>query len=173
MDASRALGIATGKISACAQGKASFANGYTWKYKDDTLASTYSTFVPKLCGAKSSGEVYRVLQDGTRDIYRSGKYAQKQLNMRTDIVSAIKKGQKAGGYVWRYVDEEQQSKYPEWKPPLIEYKSKGRVYRIMEDGSRDEYASAGEAERKLKINHVRRAVDKGQKAGGYRWYTLL
>lgn len=171
-DASRELGIATGKISACAQGRAGIANDYFWKYKDEKAASQYSDFIARLGGAKSSGEVYRVLSDGTKDIYRSGKYAQKQLNISSDIVSAIKKGHKAGGYIWRYVDEEQQSKYPEWKPLQRTYHNKGGVYRILEDGTIDEYISAGEAERKLGITHVRRAVKNEWSVGGYHWYAV-
>lgn len=172
MDASRELGISTGKISACAQGKTGYANAYTWKYKDKAMSEKYSYFVRKLCGAKSLGKVYRVLLDGSKDVYRSGNHAGKLLDIVTDIPSAIRKGQKAGGYVWRYLDEEQQSKYPDWKPTERTYLSKGSVYRILSDGTKDKYISAGEAERVLNIKHVRRAIETGGKCGGYQWYAI-
>ncbi|ABT15249.1 homing endonuclease [Paramecium bursaria Chlorella virus NY2A] len=170
-DAGRILNISTGKISACARGNIEFTKGYTWEYKDEEMRSMYPKFIRQQSGAKSSGKVYRILEDGTKDIYNSGNEAEKKLNIKSCIIPAIKRGTKADGYVWRYLDDEQQSKYPDPKPRVI-YPNKGPVYRILEDGTKDEYTSAGEAERKTGIKHVRRAADTGMKAGGYRWYAV-
>lgn len=78
----------------------------------------------------------------------------------------------AGDYMWRYKDDILHAKYPRWVPSKTGSPSHGKVYRFLPDGTKDIYLSAGEAQAKLNITHVRRSIVKGWKSGGYCWYDL-
>ena len=164
-DAERALGISCGQITNCCRGNRGSAGGYTWRYKDEEVRRQISVFVRSRAGAPSRGGVYRILEDGTKDVYLSASDAQEKLNVK-HIQRAVENGWKTGGYHWYAIDEET------YFSKSKRQKNKGAVYRILEDGTRDEYSTSGEAERKLGIKHVRRAVDTGGNAGGYRWYAV-
>ncbi|AGE53439.1 GIY-YIG catalytic domain-containing endonuclease [Acanthocystis turfacea Chlorella virus GM0701.1] len=99
MDAERILGISSGHISECCQGKRGYAGGYVWSYKDETLRSNFSKFEKSRSGAPSKGQVYRILEDGTKDTYISASDAQTKVGIK-HIRRSIDKGQNAGGYRW-------------------------------------------------------------------------
>ncbi|AGE50091.1 GIY-YIG catalytic domain-containing endonuclease [Acanthocystis turfacea Chlorella virus Canal-1] len=169
-DAERVIGISSGHISECCQGKRGYAGGYVWIYKDETLRSNFSKFDKSRSGAPSKGHVYRILEDGTKDTYISASDAQTKLGIK-HVQRSVEMGHKSGGYNWFPVDKET------YFGTQKRQKSKGPVFRILEDGTRDgtrdEYATAADAERKLNIKHVRRAIDTETNAGGCRWYNLL
>ncbi|AGE58546.1 GIY-YIG catalytic domain-containing endonuclease [Paramecium bursaria Chlorella virus NY2B] len=164
-DAERALGISNGHIVDCCRGNRGYAGEYTWEYKDEEMRALYPKFEAKVGGPTSVGKVYRILEDGTKDVYDSAHAAEKKLNIKGRIDRSIERGYQCGGYQWFPL-------HPEEYFGREKRGSKGPVYRILEDGIKDEYKTAGEAGRKTGIKHVRRAVDTGMKAGGYRWYAV-
>lgn len=71
-------------------------------------------------------------------------------------------------------NEKERDKYPVWDRTR-KSGAKGRpVYRIMEDGTRDEYPSAEQAARVLKYtrSNIDKSIRSGNKAYGYNWYFL-
>lgn len=136
-------------------------------YRDDTLHSKYPRWVPSKTGAPSDGKVYRVLPDGTKDIYLSASEAQTKLNIN-HVRRSIEKGWKSGGYHWYDLNPEECDTRGKRRP-----RYEGKVFRILEDGTRDEYTSSGEAKRILKITHIPRAIKTGMRAGGYNWYDVV
>jgi len=162
-DVERGLHIDIGHISSCCRGMRGYAGDYTWRYKDDTLHAKYPRWIPSKTG-RSDGKVYRVLPDGTKDIYLSANEVKIKLKIN-NVRHYMEKGWKAGGYHWYDLNPEEYDARPKRRP-----RYEGRVFRILEDGTRDEYTSSGEAKRILKINHIPRAIQTGMKAGGYNWY---
>ena len=81
---------------------------------------------------------------------------------------SIEKGWKSGGYHWYDLNPEGYDAREKRRP-----RYEGKVFRILEDGTRDEYTSSGEAKRILKIGHIPRAIKTGMKAGGYNWYDVI
>jgi hypothetical protein len=165
-DVERGLQIDVGHITGCCRGTRGYAGDYTWRYKDDTLHYKYPRWIPSKTGAPSDGKVYRFLPDGTKDIYLSASEAQSKLNI-THVRRSIDKRWKSGGYYWYDLNPEEYDARSKRRP-----RYEGKVFRILEDGTRDEYTSSGEARRILKIKHIPRAIQTGMKAGGYNWYEV-
>ncbi|AGE51517.1 GIY-YIG catalytic domain-containing endonuclease [Paramecium bursaria Chlorella virus CvsA1] len=88
--------------------------------------------------------------------------------------SAKGKRGRVGGFIWEYKDEEERSKYPKWD--ITRRKgAKGRpVYRILEDGTKDEYPSTEKAACILGLtrSNIDRSVRTELKAYGYRWFYV-
>jgi hypothetical protein len=165
IDARRELGISDGHIVDCCRGKRGYAGDYMWHYKDYNIAAQYQKFVAGKTGKPSRGKVYRLILDGIKDIYDSANAAQKKLHIR-HVQRCIENGWKSGGYFWYALDENEYKNRPK------QIKHKGKVYRILEDGTKDIYDSSFKAERALNIKHVRRAVETNGKAGGCQWYAV-
>ena len=100
-------------------------------------------------------------------IYLSASEVQTKLNI-THVRRSIEKGWKSGGYHWYDLNPEGYDAREKRRP-----RYEGKVFRILEDGTRDEYTSSGEAKRILKIGHIPRAIKTGMKAGGYNWYDVI
>ena len=167
IDTGKELHIGAGHITNCCRGIRGYAGDYTWRYKDDTLHAKYPRWVPSKTGAPSDGKVYRFLPDGTKDIYLSASEAQTKLNIK-HVRRSIENGWKSGGYRWYDLNPEEYDAREKRRP-----RYEGKVFRILEDGTRDEYTSSGEAKRILKIGHIPRAIKTGMKAGGYNWYDVI
>jgi DNA invertase Pin-like site-specific DNA recombinase len=86
-----------------------------------------------------------------------------------NIWYALSGGKTAGGYQWKYEDDDK---------AIVDISNKARIYKqqviqIMKDGSTKTYNSAAEASRKTGINDacIRKACQgKANTAGGYKWY---
>lgn len=166
-DVRESLGIDSSHVSECCRGTRGYVGDYTWRYKDDILHTKYPRWILSKTGAPSDGKVYRLLHDGTKDIYLSASEAQTRLNIK-HVRRSIEKGWKSGGYQWYDLNPEEYDARPKRRP-----RYEGKVFRVLEDGTRDEYTSSGEARRILKIKHIPRAIKSGGKAGGYHWYDVI
>lgn len=164
IDAHRALGISDGHIVDCCRGNRGMAGDFTWSYKDENLRAKFSMFERSKSGAKSKGEVFRILENGTKDVYASASDAQRKTGIN-HIQRSVETGMKAGGFRWYATIPEEYMNVPR------KTKNKGGVYRLV-DGKKDEYETTGKAEKTLGITHVRRAIETGMKAGGFRWYAI-
>jgi len=101
------------------------------------------------------------------------KDAAKELNIDDGEISKCAKGLcgPRGGFTWKYANEEERTKYPVWD---INRKSgaQGRpIYRILEDGTKDEYNSAADAKH-IFGGDIYKSLRTGCTAGGYRWFYI-
>jgi predicted GIY-YIG superfamily endonuclease len=101
------------------------------------------------------------------------KDAAKELNIDDREITKCAKGQcgSRGGFIWKYADEEERAKYPEWDVSRKAGVQGKPVYRILEYGTKDEYSSVEEAARVLGYtrSNIDRSIERDGKAYGYRW----
>jgi hypothetical protein len=79
-----------------------------------------------------------------------------------------------GGFMWKYTDEKERDEYPAWDITRKKGAKGHPVYRILEDGTMDEYPSAEQAARVLEYQHsnILRAIKTNGTAYGYDWYFV-
>jgi hypothetical protein len=102
------------------------------------------------------------------------KDAEKEFGLAKGEINKCAKGKRGprGGFIWKYADEEERAKYPEWDITRKSGAQGKPVYRILEDGTKDEYSSAEEVKNVLGICVGKRSIINGGTAGGYRWYFV-
>jgi len=101
------------------------------------------------------------------------KDAAKELNIDDGDISKCAKGLcgPRGGFTWKYADEEERTKYPEWDITRKKGAQGKPVYRILEDGTKDEYNSAADAKH-IFGGDIYKSLRTGCTAGGYRWFYV-
>jgi hypothetical protein len=106
-DAGKVLYLDDGEINKNAKGKRGPVGGFMWEYRDEEERAKYPVWdISRKSGPKINQlgrPVYRILEDGTKDVYPSGKEVKRVLGI-TSLYNSITTGQKAGGYRWFYDD---------------------------------------------------------------------
>ena len=104
------------------------------------------------------------------------KDAEKQFCLAKGEINKCAKGLRGprGGFTWKYADEEERTKHPEWDITRKVGVRGNPVYRKLEDGTREEYSSAEEAARVLGYtrSNIDRSIKKNCQSYGYRWYFV-
>ena len=106
-DAEKEFNLPRGEINKCAKGLRGVRGGFIWKYKDIEERAKYPEWdITRTCGTKLNQlgrPVYRILEDGTKDVYPSSNEVKRILGI-TNLYKSLTKGQKSGGYRWFYDD---------------------------------------------------------------------
>lgn len=124
-EAARQTGICAGHICDVCKGNREFANGYKWRYVDETLyASAQEALKAKIAKSKESRKQKFIeksrcvaqydLAGNLLKIWRGMREIIEELGyMRPSIINCCNgKTQKAYGYIWKYADQ------PENKKPI-------------------------------------------------------
>lgn len=195
-DAAEELDIHSGKISAVLNKTVEInrhgtevvrrqAGGYTFEDFDETAPDMTYEEIPKVMsedakekiGASAKGRGakgvigYHVL--GYTVEFDVIKDAEKEFNLHKGEINKCAKGKRGsvGGFTWKYKDDKERAKYPEWDITRKRGANGRPVYRILEDGTKDEYPSIEEAARVLCVtrSNIRYSMKRNGTAYGYRW----
>jgi hypothetical protein len=197
-DASEELDIHSGKICAILNKKVeksrqgnpmtrTQAKGYTFEdYVEDAPDMTYKPPPPLVMSEDAKAKIGAAAKGrGAKGVIGTHvlgytvqfdviKDAARELGIDDGEITKNAKGKRGpvGGFSWEYASEKERDKYPVWDVTRRKG-AKGRpVYRIMEDGSREEYPSTEQAARVLGCDrsNIDKAIKRNGKAYGYRWY---
>lgn len=187
-EASEATNQSHSNIVNCCLGKSNRAGEYLWEYFEENLPKQKIDSYWERTGFKDPLELEQeklVAQEKLRlsriiiqynkfgeEIGRwdSIKEAAEYLDLYESVICNALHGKKpcAGGYMWKYADEEKAKEFPIFYELIEQYTKDGHLLRI--------YTSATEASQETGVNnsHIC-AVCKGKRktAGGYVWKKII
>lgn len=161
-------------------------NGYTFEdYIKDAPDMTYeppernshTEETKKLIGSAARGRGSKSVRGhhvlGYTVEFNAINDAAKELGLDNGDISKSAKGirGRVGGFTWEYVDEDERKKFPKWDTSRRKGAHCTPVYRILTDGTKEEYASIEIAANILgcSASNIRNSIKRNGKAYGYIW----